>query len=419
MTTTPRLVYIITSASSAMPRYLRNQLIYMRDRGFEVAFISAPGDELRVIRELEGITTVTVPMEREISPFKDFVSLIRLYTALRRLRPTIVNAGMPKAGLLGMIAACAAGVPIRVYFLLGLRLETTRGIKRFVLGAAERCASALAHKVICDSESLRRLYVKLGFATRVKTCVPGKGSPSGIYANPSGVYTDEIPQTSQTRERARALRAQLGIPDGAPVVGFVGRITRDKGVPELLDAFDRLLASLPDVWLLMLGRFEDGDPIPESYANRLRSHQRVVMPGFVSNTAAYYRIMDVIAHPSYREGLAGPPLEAALVAEIPSVAFEATGTVDAVWDGVTGTIVALGDVASFACALEKYLTNDDLRREHGQAAHNYVLRYFSPQIVLEAIYGEYLQLLKARTPALFQKLAMYDGSRNANERIRA
>jgi glycosyltransferase involved in cell wall biosynthesis len=404
MTTTPRLVYIVTSASSV--RFLRNQLTYMRDRGFEVALISAPGDELRVIRELEGVTTVTVPMEREISPFKDFVSLIRLYTALRRLRPTIVNAGTPKAGLLGMIAACVAGVPIRVYFLLGLRLETTRGIKRFVLGAAERCASALAHKVICDSESLRRLYVRLGFATQAKTCVPGKGSPSGIYADP-GVYTDEIPQTPQTRERARALRAQLGIPDRAPVVGFVGRITRDKGVPELLDAFDRLLASLPNVWLLMLGRFEDGDPIPDSYAKRLLSHPRVVMAGFVSDTAAYYRIMDVIAHPSYREGLAGPPLEAALVAEVPSVVFEATGSVDAVCGGVTGTIIPLGDVASFACALQKYLTNELLRREHGQAAHNYVLRHFSPEIVLEAIYGEYLQLLKARRRAFYQEIMDY------------
>src|ERR1700757_944805 len=141
MATTPRLVYIMTSAASAT--YVRNHLIYMRERGFEVAFISAPGDELRIVRELSGVTIVTVPMEREISPFKDLVSLIRLYAALRRLRPTIVNAGTPKAGLLGMIAAWAAGVPIRIYFLLGLRLETTQALKRFVLSIAERWASAL------------------------------------------------------------------------------------------------------------------------------------------------------------------------------------------------------------------------------------------------------------------------------------
>jgi glycosyltransferase involved in cell wall biosynthesis len=390
----PRLVYIVTSAPSVM--FLRGQLKYMRERGFDVVVIAAPGDEHRVIKEREEVSTVSVPMEREISPFKDLVSLIRLYTVLRQLRPAIVNAGTPKAGLLGMIAACVAGVPVRIYFLLGLRLETTRGIKRFVLGIAERCASAFAHSVICDSESLRRLYVNLGFTTRAKTFVPGKGSPNGIYA-------DELAQTSQLRDQARALRGHLRIPDGAPVIGFVGRITRDKGVPELLDAFDRILASFPDARLLILGRFEDSDPIPRSYANRLRSHPQVIMTGHVPDPASYYRTMDVVAFPSHREGLAGPPLEAALIAEIPSVAFEATGTVDAVCDGVTGTIVPLGDIASFARALEKYLGNDVLRRDHGKAGREYVLRHFRPEIVNGAIYREYVRLLKARSRALLNK----------------
>src|SRR5260370_7601574 len=163
MTTMPRLVYIVTHAPSAM--FLRGHPTYMRERGFDVVVISAPGDELRFFRELEEVTTVTVPMEREISPLKDLVSLIRLYTVLRRLRPPIVNAATPKAGLLGMIPPCPPRFPIRIYFLLVLRLETTRGLKRFVLGVAERCTSALAHRVICVSESLRRLYVRLEYTT--------------------------------------------------------------------------------------------------------------------------------------------------------------------------------------------------------------------------------------------------------------
>jgi glycosyltransferase involved in cell wall biosynthesis len=402
MDTMPRLVYITTTAGT-VENFLKGQLSYMRERGFDVVAISGRGDRdwLRTVREQTGVTTIPVPMEREISPLKDFVSLIRLYTVLRRLRPAIVNAGTPKASLLGMIAACAAGVPVRIYFLLGLRLETTRGMKRFVLGLAERCASACAHKVICSSESLRRRYVALGFSTAAKTCIPGKGSPDGL------TFTQERMQ--QARERARARRIDLGIPDGAPVIGFVGRFTRDKGVPELLDAFDRVLASVPDVWLLMLGCFEDGDSVPESYVQRLRSHPRIIMSGWVLDPCPYYAMMDVVACPSHREGLAGPPLEAAAVAKIPSVGFKVTGTVDAICDGVSGTIVPLGDVASFACALQRYLVDDALRYEHGQAAHKYVLRNFRSETVREAIYGEYVRLLKARSPALFQKLVDYPG----------
>jgi glycosyltransferase involved in cell wall biosynthesis len=401
----PRLVYIVTSAPSAM--FLLGHPTYMRERGFDVVVISAAGDELRLFREREEVTIITVPMEREISPLKDLVSLTRLYTVLRRLRPSIVSAGTPKAGLLGMIAACAAGVPVRIYFLFGLRLETTRGLKRFVLGVAERCASFLAHKVICGSESLRRLYVKLGCTKQAKTCVPANG-----YS--IDVFTDELGERTEVREQARALRARLGIPDGAPVVGFVGRLTRDKGVPELVDAFDLVLAAFPDARLLILGRFEDNDPIPESYRKRLRSHPHVVMTGFVYDPASYYRIMDVVAFPSYREGLAGPPLEAAWVAEIPSVVFQATGSVDAVCDGVTGIIVSLGDVESFARALERYLVDDRLRREHGQAAHNHVLHHFRPEMVLAAIYEEYVRLLKAKNRNLFQKLVTFYEAKKAN-----
>lgn len=396
MTTGIRLVYITTAALSAT--FLKGQLAYMRRRGFDVVFISAPSDrkfgidQLHFLREREQITTLAIPLEREISPLKDLVSLVRLYRVFRRFRPVIVNTGTPKAGLLGMIAARAANVPVRIYSLHGLRLETARRLKRCMLAVAERCTSALAHRVICVSESLRRLYLTLGLTTEAKTCVLGEGSANGVDV-------EAFIPTSQVR----ALRSRLKIPDDAPVIGFVGRFTRDKGVPELLDAFDQVLASFPDAWLLMVGDFEDGDPIPESYAKRLCSHPRVVMTGYVSDPPSYYPIMDVFAFPSYREGFPTVLLEAA-AAQVPTVAFKATGTVDAVCDGVTGTLVPLGDVGSFARALKRYLTDDLLKREHGQAGRERVLRHFRPDMIWELLYAEYARLLKTTNGVLFQRL---------------
>jgi glycosyltransferase involved in cell wall biosynthesis len=394
-TTTPRLVYVTTAPYSANA-FLKGQLSYMRKRGFDVVVVSALGDELRIMSEREKVTTVAVPMEREISPLKDLVSLVRLYRVLRRLRPAIVNASTPKAGFLGIIAAYAARVPVRIYTLRGLRWETARGLKRLVLGVTERCASGLSHRVICVSESLRRLYVTHGFTTTAKSCVLRAGSSNGIKI-------DELIPNPRASWQTRSLRAQLGIPQGAPVIGFAGRFTRDKGVPELLDAFDQLLAFQPEARLLMLGDMDVNDPISQDYVERLRSHSRVVSLGFVSDPSSYYPIMDVLALPSFREGFPIVPLEAA-AAQVPTVTFKATGSVDAVSDGVTGIVVPLGDVNSLARALQRYLENDPLRFEHGRAGRERALLHFRSEAVWESLYAEYSLLLKEKNRMLFNKL---------------
>ena len=165
-----RLVYVVTVPMSA--RYhLRGHLAYMREHGYDVTVISSPGSDLDLVAEREGVRTVAVPMAREVEPVADFRSLWRLYRAMRAIRPHIVNAGTPKAGLLGMIAARLARVPVRIYVLRGLRAETTSGLWRAVLTVAERCASACAHRVVCVSRSLAEVYVRGNERREYHPCV--------------------------------------------------------------------------------------------------------------------------------------------------------------------------------------------------------------------------------------------------------
>ena len=330
-------------------------------------------------------------MEREISPVKDIRSAWHLWGILRTLRPTVTNVGTPKAGLLGGFAAWLTRVPCRFYTLHGLRFETTTGLRRKLLIFAERLACRFAHRVVCVSHSVREKALASGLVDREKAVVFGAGSCNGV----------DVSRFAPTPERIRhacELRHELGIPADAPVALFVGRLTWDKGIAELLEAFLQLESRAPQLRLLLVGSFEEGDPLPENVRKRLEAHQRVILAGPVNDPAPYYAMADLLILPSHREGLPTVILEGHAAGK-PVIGASATGIVDLLVDGETGLLFPVGDVSALAEAIGRLIEDKDLARKLAFAGHERVKRKFRQELIWAALHREYLKVLQcARTP---------------------
>jgi len=382
----PLLVLGVTSATSS--DFFRGQPRYLERAGFDVLVLSSPGKQLDSLAR-EGVATAAVPMRREISLAHDCVSLLRLWRLLKELRPAIVEFGTPKAGLLGTVAAWLAHVPCRIYTIHGLRLETTRGPKRSLLMCTERLSGFLATRVLCVSESLRERVVELGIARRAKTIVLGNGSRIGVDVERFS------PQFRGSAE-LETLRHRLGLPLGAPVIGFVGRFVKDKGIRELVKAFQQLRATYPHLRLLLVGDFEQGDPVEPEIRRFIESSPAMIRPGFVPDTAPYYGLMDVLALPTYREGFPGVLLEAQ-ASGVPVVTTTATGAVDSVVDGETGFLVPVGDSSALAGAIAKLLEDPQLRLRMGRAGRARMERDFRQEAIWSAQVKMYRRLLEKNT----------------------
>ncbi len=385
----PHILFGVTSAQTCV--VLPSRVRALRDAGFKVSLLSSSGELLEQTARTEQVDVFVIPMKRGISLFRDVVALIGICRLLLRLRPDIVEFSTPKAGLLGSVAACLCGIPVRVYFLRGLKLETARGFRRVLLLWAEKAASGSANLVVCNSRSLRRQTLAMNIAPASKVVLLGEGSSNGVnLARFAPGHCD--------------IRKDLGIPVDAPVIGFSGRLTGDKGLPELLEAFAAILRRASDAYLLLVGWFDAAeDSLDCRVRARVEGHPRIVCTGFVEDTAPYYRAMDLMVLPSWREGFPNAVLEAA-ASGIPVITTHCTGACDAVIPEVTGLLVPAGSPEMICDAVLSLLGDKNRCKQMAVDARAWVRKNFEDKRILGLVVAFYMNLL--RRPAIHKAKAM-------------
>lgn len=334
----------------------------------------------------EGFLATPLDLHRAISPIRDIRAIVACIYSLRKTKPAIVHAHTPKAGLVAMIAAWAAGVPKRLYTVHGLPIETSTGLRAIWLWMADAIALLCATDVYAVSASVKTSLRRYRLPRATSAKVLGHGTVCGVDIRRRFHYSED-----DIRLRRKAVRERFGIPQDAVVAGFVGRFVQDKGIRELVSAARMAQRDAPGLHMLMVGTIDrDGGPEFASISD-VQNDSQWSWAGWQPDVEKYYPAMDFLVLPSYREGFPTVVLEAAAMG-VPSIVADTTGCVDAVVHRQTGIVVPVRDSKTLAEAMVLYSRDAEVREKHGRGARKRVCSQFSQDSVQSLLVEEYERL---------------------------
>jgi glycosyltransferase involved in cell wall biosynthesis len=415
----------ITTVPISLKTLLKGQHRFMFQNGFEVIGVSSSGKDLQDVERNETIRVAVLEMTRTISPISDLKSLWEFYTLCKRERPTIVHSHTPKAGIVGMLGAKLAGVPVRLHTVAGLPLMEATGMKRKILDFVEKITYRCATKVYPNSRGLYDFILANNYTEKEKLQVIANGSSNGIDTT---YFDPEIIPVTQRRE----LELQLGIQLNDFVFIFVGRLVGDKGINELIEAFEglvrdegkgmsdegrgkreegrgkrergmtiaseeSLLSDLSDsfsrIKLLLVGPFESElDPLQPKTLQAIENHPNIISVGFQSDVRPYFAVSDCLVFPSYREGFPNVVMQAGAMG-LPSIVTDINGCNEIIVEGENGTIIPVKNVATLVDAMQKMIYDTSYYHHLRQNARPMIQSRYEQRVVWEALLEEYKRLL--------------------------
>ena len=381
----------ITTVPLSLKVLLKGQLRFMASNGFDVKGVSSEGEELREVRENEGIAVEAITMSRKITPFQDLKSLLQMWNFLRKEKPQIVHTHTPKAGIIGMLAARLAGVPHCLHTVAGLPLMEATGTKRKILNFVEKLTYSSATRVYPNSKGLYDFILQNNFTQSNKLKIIANGSSNGI--DTAFFSPDQVTEIERV-----TLREKLSIQPDDFVFVFVGRIVSDKGINELIKAFSELQTvenKLTGIKLLLVGGLEnDLDPLnPETLAE-INQNKDIISVGFQQDVRSFFAIADALVFPSYREGFPNVVMQAGAMG-LPSIVSDINGCNEIIIEGENGLIIPSKNVEKLK---EKMLTlakDKNLYTKLKGNSRRMIENRYEQSVVWNALLEEYEGLLQS------------------------
>lgn len=375
-------VAIVATVPFFLDNQLRLQMESLLKQGFNLSAVTSSKGDWSRLEKVEDLQCIKLDIARDPAPIKDIVSLFKLYRLFKNQKFDLVHSTTPKAGLLCALASWSAKTPVRLHTFTGQTWATKKGISKWVLRFFDKCIVLLNSQCYADSESQRQYLIKEGVGDEISIKVLGQGSLAGVDLNR---FNRQLWLNEQKNTRLK-----LGVASDSFVLIFIGRLSREKGIFELIEAFEALKKKHDKLDLILVGPSEE-----LAVEDKIESWRLIPGLHYVGETdipEKYLSISDLLCLPSYREGFGTVVIEAAAM-EVPTLGTKITGLNDAVEDAVTGVLVEPKSVLALQVAIDSLLTNRDRCKSLGLQAFKRCKREFDEAKMSRLVAYEYEVLL--------------------------
>ncbi|MFY4749228.1 glycosyltransferase family 4 protein [Aliarcobacter butzleri] len=340
---------IITTVPMSLATLLKGQAKYLSSY-FDVKLVTSFSEKNQEISKAEGVELKSIDMTRQITIIKDLRALIELYKYFKNQKPDIVYTFTPKAGLLGMMASFLSRVPVRIHNIVGMPLMEATGKKFILLKFIERLTYFFSTNLFCNSFGLKKFINEN--LTKKDVKVIAQGSINGVDT--------EFFKNTKTLDEKELIRDKFKIDKKDFVITFVGRIVKDKGINELIEAFVNLSKKHNNLKLFLVGDYEEHlNPIKNENKILIDSLDSIITVGFQNDIRDFLSITDLFVLPSYREGLPNSLIEAGSFG-IPLLATNINGCNEIIDDGITGILIEKKSVKNLEEGIDKLIEDKEL-----------------------------------------------------------
>lgn len=373
----------VTTVPISFKVLLKDQLKFM-SRHYEIVAVSSEGKELSDVARDEGIRTVPLNMSRQFTPLRDFVSLMKMILLFRKESPDIVHSHTPKAGIVAMLAAFLCNVPNRLHTVAGLPVMNKVGLTRIILLAVEWLTCKCATKIYPNSKGLEVFLTDVVNVPSNKLKILGSGSSNGVD-------TRYFNLTPDLQESSKIFKTKYGL-DDCFVFTFIGRIVKDKGIEELIDAYARLSSEVENVRLVIVGWEEPlTDPISNHSQSILKNNTGIVCTGFMDDIRPSLGASDCLILASYREGFPNVVMQAACM-NIPSIVSNINGCNEIIQDGSNGLVVETKSADALYYAMKRLESDRGLLSDLAAKSRHSVVEKYDREKFQKIILAEYQSL---------------------------